>query len=167
MNIAQLFSTPIAVYDNVSTNPDLIATIASRDEQSADTLFHTKPAVQELTQAVEDYANMFSMYMYGRQASIRSSYPMIAGSGSYQPQVSKLSRSIDFCGVYYPQIDDNESIIFHSPFQNIYLINQKTTVKIEAKQNRLILFPPYVEHSFRSIKRDVERINLFFNFKLD
>ena len=182
MNVANLFATPIAVFDDVSLTPDLIATIAEAAIKNAndspdwdcniqttfavDSKFHTKPQLAEFTARIEESASDYSRYIWGRKAKIRHCWANKAESNQYQEYHNHLGKAIDFCGCYYPQIPEKESIIFHSPFQNITNINQNDVVLIGLKQNRLVVFPSYLAHSFKAIKRDIPKISIAFNFQL-
>lgn len=182
MNVANLFATPIALFDGVSPTPDLIATLAEQALANVDDLpdwdcniqttfaidntFHTKSQLAQFTPDIELFASDYSKYLWGRSAKIRHCWVNKADSHQYQEYHNHLGKNIDFCGVYYPQIQDKETIIFHSPFQNISSINQNSIVQIGLKQNRLILFPSYLAHSFKAKQREIAKISVAFNFQL-
>ena len=182
MNIAHIFTTPIAVFDDFSSQRDLIATIANKacsEAQegpewdcnitttfAASSRFHEDKRlavfVEEVEQAGQDYSN----HIWGRASRIKHSWANRAESYQYQEYHDHRGSNTKFCAVFYAQIEDKETIIFHSPFQNIIEINQNSIVQIVARENRLVIFPAYLAHSFQGKKRIIPKISIAFNFVL-
>ncbi|NBX50344.1 hypothetical protein EBT25_10460 [bacterium] len=167
MNVTNLFATPISVTDDLYNKCDLAATLANKavneaDEQpewdcniattfSVNNNFHTTPKLEDLFSIIEDEGNQYSQYIFGRKSKILHCWANRASHNQYQEYHNHLGGRQQFSAVFYPQAQENEKLIFHSPFQNIRLINRQETVQIHAKQNRLIVFPTYLAHSLKQL----------------
>ena len=180
MKPADLFATPIALFDDLYPNPQEIAQAAIAvvgstgtpaswqcdisssfgiDRQFANQL----PAFKEtILKAVSQY----SQKHWNKDAIMIESWANVAKTGQYQEQHDHIGPTKTvFCAVYYPQIGEQEKISFHTPYKMLALLDpMKTIVAINLRPNRLVVFPSYLEHSFRAIQRDVDKVSIAFNF---
>lgn len=180
MKPADLFATPIALFDDVYSNPEQIIEAAigavgntgtpngwdcdisssfSIDRQFADQLPQFKDTI---LRTVSEY----SQKHWNKDAKMTESWANIAKTGQYQEQHDHVGKTRTvFCAVYYPQIGQGEKISFHTPYKILALLNPtKTIAAINLKPNRMIVFPAYLEHSFKAMQRDVDKISIAFNF---
>jgi hypothetical protein len=180
MKPADLFATPIALFDDVYANPQEIAQAAikavgttgtpsgwecnisssfSIDKKFADQL----PAFKE---AILKAASLYCQKHWGKNARMVESWANVAKTGQYQEQHDHMGRTNTiFCAAYYPQLGEGETLSFHTPYRTLGLLDPtKTRVPIGIKTNRLILFPAYLEHSFGPKQRAVDKISIAFNF---
>lgn len=180
MNTADLFATPIALFDDVYPNPGEIVEAAigavgdtgtpggwqcdisssfSKSKKFADQLPTFK---QTITKVASEYCQKH----WGKDARMIESWANIAKTGQYQEQHDHIGRTFTiFCGVYYPQLEEGEKLMFHTPYRIIGLLDpKKINVAINLKPNRLILFPAYLEHSFGPRQREVDKVSIAFNF---
>jgi hypothetical protein len=182
MKPADLFSTPIALFDDVYANPQEIALAAIRavgntgtpgswdcdisssfgvDRQFANQLPAFKATILEA-------ASQYSQKHWNKNAIMIESWANVAKTGQYQEQHDHIGETgTRFCAVYYPQVGEQEKISFHTPYKILSLLDpMKTIVAIKLKPNRLIVFPAYLEHSFKALQRDVNKVSVAFNFVL-
>lgn len=182
---ANIFSTPIALADDLCENTEQIiddayqavgdsrtpegwlCDISSTYSPSAKVLDDFPMLKQQILIAATEY----SVIHWKKNCIITNSWVNIAQSYQYQEQhhhISLGNSSAMFCAVYYPQVQENEVITFHSPFVSLVTFTgpQSCNVSINIKPNRLILFPAYLEHSFRSIKREIDKISFSANFTI-
>lgn len=180
--LVNLFPSPILIFDGVYSNPDLVATVATTAVQQATkqpdwdcnirTSFaqgsdlHKHKSLAPFISVVQEYASQYSDIYFRRQAIIRHSWANMADQWQYQEYHNHLGSHCAFSGVYYAQSDDQERIIFHSPYQNIVALNQPDVQLVPAKQNRLILFPSYLGHSFKGWARPLVKVSVAFNFNI-
>lgn len=79
-------------------------------------------------------------------------------------------------GVYYVQsLGEGDEILFHDPRPQAHVIQPVTkravaetqsTIGVEAKPGRMLLFPSWLRHSVRQNRTDKERISVSFNAML-
>lgn len=177
-----LFATPVLIYDNVFNNPKVAADIAEQAVADAEkqpewdcnistsfaqsSKMHELHALRPLISVVTRYASVYSKSLFNRDAKVLHSWANVARSGQYQEHHNHLGDRSAFSGVYYPQTPEGENLIMHSPFQNIILAGRQTVNLIPVVTNRLILFPSYLDHSFKARDRDIPKISIAFNFAL-
>lgn len=181
--LVNLFPSPILVIDHAFHNPDLVATVASSLVEKAtkqpdwdctiQTSFamggrdHTVPALRPFIDVVEELAEQYAGIYFKRQPVVRHCWSNVADKGQYQEYHTHLgTEGVAFSGVYYAQSDEQERLTFHSPFQNIVMLNTPPLQQIPAKQNRIIFFPSYLAHSFKGWDRPMSKISIAFNFSL-
>lgn len=177
-----LFATPIALVDDLYPDCQQIvqsAYVIVGDNKTPamwlcdinstySTLATSIDLLPSLKQYVHKAANEYSNLHWNKQCMFVNSWVNIANSYHYQEQHHHIgvNQQIKFCAIYYPQVQENEKLIFHTPFVSIFSFNGKDKVFVNIRNNMLVLFPAYLEHSFRSIHRDVDKISIACNFKL-
>lgn len=180
MNSADLFATPIALFDDVYPNPGEIVEAAIKAVGDTGTpggwqcdisssFSVSKVFADQLPIFKETILKAASQYCqkhWGRDARMIESWANIAKTGQYQEQHNHIGRTNTmFCAVYYPQLGEQEKLSFHTPYATLGLLDpSKINVAINLKPNRLILFPAYLEHSFGPRQREVDKVSIAFNF---
>ena len=184
IKIVDLFATPVAVFDNLYPDYQTIAAEATKVVDGLTTppgwncdiasSFKVYDQVIEqlppdFKQAILDAANQYSVRYWKQKCKIANSWVNKASSNQYQEQHNHITAigACQFSGVYYPQIQLDEKLTFHSPYNSIALIDQgMNRSSIGALLNRLIVFPSYLEHSFKAIERTTDKISIAINFKI-
>lgn len=183
MKPADLFATPIALFDDVYSNPEEVidaAVEAVRGQRSPkgwlcdiQSSFNSNTKIAEqlpqFNETILKAANQYSQQQWKKDCIIESSWANIARSYQYQEQHHHIANNphTKFCAVYYPQCQPGEQITFHSPYMSIVMLDPgRNVVSLNVKPNRLIVFPVYLEHSFKAIERTVDKISVAFNFAL-
>ena len=179
---AYIFPTPIALADDLCEDIEQIVEKAyhycSNGKTPEGWLCDINSTYSLSANALDDFpilkqqiliaATEYSMLHWKKDCKIINSWVNVAQSYQYQEQHHHLTGGKDqvkFCAVYYPQVHQTEVITFHSPFVSIVTFTGgHGSMSINIKPNRLILFPAYLEHSFRSIKREVDKISFSANF---
>lgn len=177
---ADLFATQIALFDDVYINPSEVVEAAivavgntgtpggwdcnisssyAKDKKFADQLPAFKAAILA---SVWQYSRIH----FGKDVVMSESWANIAKSGQYQEQHDHIGRTGAVCSaVYYPQVGEGETLVFHSPYRTIsYHDSTKSKTTLNVKQNRMFVFPVYLEHSFKAIERSTDKISIAFNF---
>ena len=79
--------------------------------------------------------------------------------------------NVAFSGVYYPQVDDKDTISFSNPVKKTFkFLPEKvndaniSTITVCLKKGLLLLFPSYVEHKQGVHHSDTPRYSIAFNF---
>jgi len=180
MHFTDLFSSPLAVIDNLYSDPDIAADVAKRlvDELGAKSPtgtmmatyknnknVHQHPALQELMAMVEDAGNQYSSKVMQASSKILTCWANVIEDQQHQQyHHHRLNTGPGFAGIYYASVKQQEYITFYSPFQTINEINKSDINLIQVKENRLLLFPSYLAHSFSACSREQPKVSFAFNF---
>lgn len=182
MRVHELYSTPIAIVDNVYHNPVEIAQraqqlVRSRNSRPSDwyctinTTHHydqhveRDPIIKPAVDAIQVHLNAYTQKVWGNDCRIVGCWANEANSGEYQEQHHHIGKAmVHVAAVYYPQIDPNakEILIFAPPFP-LYDMFSTTRETVNLWTNRLVMFPGYLEHYFVPKQRDINKISIAFN----
>jgi len=179
----ELFSTPIWIIDDVYNDPEkvskaVILLVESKNITppqwecntlstfSFDNHLEAIPFFEKLLDDIKVHVDKYTRNYWNIDSQILSCWANVAKSNHFQEQHHHLGLTPTIVSaVYYSQAPENEKINFHSPFTAISVFG-KWMEKIDVKANRLIIFPSYLEHSFRPIQRPVDKISIAINYKL-
>lgn len=187
--IDSLFSVPLGIYDHLLPNhiptykqacEDLLQERGSKHPFycSIESSFNTCNDVHELETfaslkyTATTFAQRFVKEIGGRgDPVIRNSWINIARTGHYQEQHHHIDQKTSFVGVFYVQANELDKILLVRPHHDLSWIKGnghylRPEAEIQCKEGRMIFFPSYLVHGFKSIERSVPKISIAFNFSL-
>jgi hypothetical protein len=182
--IKEMFSTPVWIIDDVYTDPREISQQAllriqsknltppkwqcnSLSTYSYDSQLHKSLDFKPLIDKIMESVNQYTQNYWKMNSRMINCWANLSKSLHFQEQHHHLGISpLQVSAVYYSQVQDNEKLTFHPPFINFSVFGEHFE-KIDIKTNRLVIFPAYLEHSFRPVERTIDKISLSFNFELD
>jgi hypothetical protein len=183
MRINDLYSTPIAVVDDVYVDPSTIAQRAQKLVEhknsrpsdwycTTNTTIHydnrvdRDNTIKPLADSVQTHLNTYSQQIWKEDCQIIHCWANVSKSNDGQERHNHITRStVHISAVYYPQVEDSnqsEKLIFAPPFA-LYDIISTEREMVRVKTNRLIIFPAYLEHYFVPIHRNINKISIAFN----
>lgn len=184
--IDPLFSVPIGTYDNIMPNhldeyekacKHIMEVNGSGHpfycnvQSTFDTVkrVHEYTEFEGLARTVSMFAQRFAKEIGSKQTTtIRHSWINIANSMDYQERHHHIARNTSFVGVYYVTSNKEDKLLLMKPYHDLSWMEGgsqylRPEVEIECRPGRLVFFPSYVEHQFKSIERRVPKISIAFN----
>lgn len=148
-----------------SWQSEALTTIHYDDQLHNDSII--KPLYDNVCTHVREYS---TKYFNSDRSVITGCWVTLAKSNMHVEQHNHIGRTINhISAIYYAQMESEvEDLILHPPNTTHTMITQGLLAyKMTMRSNRLIIFPGYLDHSFKPQERTINRVSVSFNYYVE